>query len=229
MGVKATFFINSDNLHDDNPQVVAQNKESVVRMLTEGHTIGDHSYDHMAHNTIGDTPRNAYVGLESDILWFGQKNIDPATLTLKEAGFQENAINLVTNTMWNNIRLPFSNNWRVGKVVHDCYPCTVPASSGNNGVELAKALASEGANVFGWDMEWNMNYNINRYRYGGDAMFFRLNSRGGKLPGKIVVLTHDIAHRPGGQMDAKSELVKFFTMSLDKGYQFKTVDTYLTD
>ena len=48
--------------------------------------IGDHSYDHMAHNTIGDTPRNAYVGLDSDITWFGQKSIDPATLTLKEAG-----------------------------------------------------------------------------------------------------------------------------------------------
>ena len=82
----------------------------------------------------------------------------------------------------------------------------------SNGVELAKALFSEGANVFGWDMEWNMNYNINRfychsisliniitvnrrYRYGGNAMFHRLNAKGGKLPGKIVVLTHDIAHR----------------------------------
>ena len=115
--------------------------------------IGDHSYDHMAHNTIGDTPRNAYVGLDSDITWFGQKSIDPATLTLKEAGaaecltlniirgavtnfsssksgFKEDAINFVTNTMWNYIRLPFSNNWRVGPVSHDCYPCTLPASSG---------------------------------------------------------------------------------------------------
>ena len=32
----------------------------------------------------------------------------------------------------------------------------------SNGVELAKALAEEGASVFGWDLEWNMNYNINR-------------------------------------------------------------------
>lgn len=30
------------------------------------------------------------------------------------------------------------------------------------GVELAKALGEEGASVFGWDLEWNMNYNINR-------------------------------------------------------------------
>ena len=34
-----------------------------------------------------------------------------------------------------------------------------------------------------------------RYRYGGSAMFYRLNPKGGKLPGKMVVLTHDIAHR----------------------------------
>ena len=77
-------------------------------------------------------------------------------------------------------------------------------------------------------------------------MFYRLNSKGGKLPGKIVVLTHDIAHRcanivvwiffvyilmfrPGGDVDAKAELVKFLSMSTEKGYEFKTVDTYLTD
>ena len=45
-------------------------------------------------------------------------------------GFKEDAVNFVTNTMWNNIRLPFSNNWRVGSIKADCYPCTVPASSG---------------------------------------------------------------------------------------------------
>ena len=88
VGVRATFFINSDNLHDDDPGTVAKNKESLIRMVEEGHVIGDHSYDHMSHNTIGDTPRNAYVGLDSDITWFGQKSIDPATLTLKEAGWE---------------------------------------------------------------------------------------------------------------------------------------------
>jgi len=60
-------------------------------------------------------------------------------------------------------------------------------------------------------------------------MFYRLNSKGGKLPGKIVVLTHDIAHRPGGDLDAKAELVKFLSLATQKGYEFKTVDTFLTD
>ena len=30
-------------------------------------------------------------------------------------------------------------------------------------------------------------------------MFYRLNPKGGKLPGKMVVLTHDIAHRSVGR------------------------------
>ena len=57
VGVRATFFINSDNLHLDDPALVAENKQSLVRMVTEGHVVGDHSYDHMAHNTINDSPR----------------------------------------------------------------------------------------------------------------------------------------------------------------------------
>ena len=61
VGVRATFFINSDNLHLDDPAVVAQNKQSLVRMVTEGHVVGDHSYDHMAHNTINDSPRWNYL------------------------------------------------------------------------------------------------------------------------------------------------------------------------
>ena len=32
-------------------------KASLIRMVEEGHVIGDHSYDHMAHNTINDSPR----------------------------------------------------------------------------------------------------------------------------------------------------------------------------
>ncbi len=31
------------------------------------------------------------------------------------------------------------------------------------GVLLADALSADGALVFGWDLEWNMNYTVNRY------------------------------------------------------------------
>ena len=36
-------------------------------------------------------------------------------------------------------------------------------------------------------------------------MFYRLNPKGGKLPGKMVVLTHDIAHRSVGSQDSSQE------------------------
>jgi len=184
----------------------------------------------MVHNTITDAPRNAYKGIDDDILWFGDKNIEPVTNVMKEAGFNRDAIVKVTNDMWNYIRLPFSNNWRVGPIQASCGGCTVGGNSGRNGIILADVLKDEGAQVFGWDTEWGINYNINRYRYGGQTMFHRLSPNSGtKMKGKIVLLSHDIAHRPGGNLDAKTELVNFLGLALEKGYQFRTVDTYLQD
>lgn len=230
VGVRATFFLNGDNLLDDNPAIVEMNKNSIVRMVSEGHLLGDHSYDHMVHNTINDSPRNAYSGINDDILWFGEKNINPVTTVMQQAGFNEERVINITNTMWNYIRLPFSNNWRVGPIEASCGGCTVGKNSGRNGIILADVLKDEGALVFGWDTEWGINYNINRYKYGGETMFHRLSPNSGtKMRGKIVLLTHDIAHRAGGSLNAKEELVYFLTLAKQKGYDFRTVDTYLTD
>ena len=49
--------------------------------------------------------RNAYKGIDDDILWFGDKNIEPVTNVMKEAGFNRDEIVKVTNDMWNYIRL----------------------------------------------------------------------------------------------------------------------------
>ena len=35
--------------------------------------------------------------------------------------------------------------------------------------------------------------------------------------------------RPGGDKDAQQELIQFLTLAKEKGYEFRTVDTYLTD
>ena len=43
------------------------------------------------------------------------------------------------------------------------------------------------------------------------------------------VLANGFLSRPGGDSDAKTELVKFLTLAKEKGYEFRTVDTYLTD
>ena len=38
------------------------------------------------YNTKYFVDRNAYKGMEDDIMWFGQRSIDPVTFTIKEAG-----------------------------------------------------------------------------------------------------------------------------------------------
>ena len=46
--VPATFFINSVNL-----EIYGTKAENVlVQTIQDGHTLGDHSYDHMAHNKV---------------------------------------------------------------------------------------------------------------------------------------------------------------------------------
>lgn len=40
-----------------------------------GHLIGDHSYDHMAHNN--EDGGGVYIDAEVDFSYFGQINLDP--------------------------------------------------------------------------------------------------------------------------------------------------------
>ena len=76
-----------------------------------------------------------------------------------------------------------------------------------------------------------MNYNLPALRplYGGATMLTKVNPDGGQLPGKFVVLTHDMAYRPGGDLVAQAELELFIKLAKDKGYVFRTIDTYLSD
>ena len=39
----------------------------------------------------------------------------------------------------------------------------MPGESGLNGLKIANALEQQGAHVIGWDLEWNMNFNVNRF------------------------------------------------------------------
>ena len=42
-------------------------------------------------------------------------------------------------------------------------------------------------------------------------------------------LTGHAVFRPGGDIDGAAELEKFLNLSKEKGYAFKSIDTYLTD
>ena len=45
--MRATFFINSDNLAAVDQAEAERNKATLIRIVAEGHLLGDHSYDHM--------------------------------------------------------------------------------------------------------------------------------------------------------------------------------------
>lgn len=56
VGVPATFFINSVRMVEEDPKKPGQagrNAEALLELLDTGHhTLGDHSYDHMDHNSL---------------------------------------------------------------------------------------------------------------------------------------------------------------------------------
>jgi chitin disaccharide deacetylase len=220
--------------------------------------LADHSYDHMSHNSDG--PKNAYANVENDLRYFGRGNSDPVLHILNSVGYEQNVLDYVNYTMSYFVRLPYSNNWRVSKregrsIRHDCFACTIPANSGSNGIKITNILHEQmRAQIIGWDLEWNMNFNSNRFgrdetgrfivhstnlklcfrlRYGGDKMFVRLGTgQHTKDKGKVVVLSHDVAFRPheitGGNSDL-AELDALLEKATAAGYEFRTIDTYLDD
>lgn len=44
---------------------------------------------------------------------------------------------------------------------------------------------------------------------------------------KMVILSHDIAHRPYEIRDEQKELEEFLELSKTAGYKFDTIDNYL--
>ncbi len=237
-GVRATFFINSENFGPD-PKVPEQpelNARSLLRIVSEGHVLADHSYDHMFHNSDG--PKNAYMDVQNDLAYFGRGNSDPVLSILVSAGARDDILAYVNYTMSYFVRMPYTNNWRVTSrtgrsIKHDCFPCTIPARSGSNGIEIANILHGTGAQVIGWDLEWNMNFNSNRLRYGGEKMFLRLGTgQHAKSKGKVVLLAHDKAFRPNeiaGTKNDQLELEAFLERATQAGYTFRTIETYLED
>lgn len=147
-GVKATFFINSRNIHDPDPRVVARNVKSILTMIKDGHVLADHSYDHMYHNSK-NSPKDAYVNLEEDIKYFGIMNTYPILDMLWKADLKP-YIGPVNHTMTYYVRMPYTNNWRIGGQHRDCYHCTIPASSGQLGVAITNSLHNQVGAIAPW-------------------------------------------------------------------------------
>jgi len=224
--VPATFFINSINLDGTTiNQDVSENL--ILRTVQEGHTLADHSYDHMKHNNY-DYQQN-YKSLHNDLSYFGERNSRPV-LDILSKSTVPHAVNFVNYTMNTFARLPYTNAWRVEYIKADCPSCTVPASSGQIGIQVGDALADAGKYVFGWDQEWDTNYAINRVQHSGGDMYRKLKLDKTKSPRKLVLLMHDYAFRPSQSAEFDvAELDNFITSAKHNGYTFSTIDKYLQD
>jgi len=225
-GVKATFFINSDNMYDPKTAKAEASQKALLKVVDDGHILADHSFDHMSHNSI-DSPRNAYMNVEQDMQYFGDMNSEPV-LDLLWSNGRRDVMNYVNFTLSSLVRMPYTNNWRVPylRITHDCSGCTIPASSGQRGIDITNRLAREGKRVFGWDDEWGVEWKHNTLKYGGAAMYQRLNRHHTKSPQKVVLLMHDIAYRSPKDRD---ELRTFVRLAKDSGYIFSTLDQYESD
>jgi hypothetical protein len=87
-------------------------------------------------------------------------------------------------------------------------------------------LVEDDKNIIGWDDEWGVEWSKNSLKYGGAAMFQKLNNRHTKSPQKIVLLMHDIAFR---KPEDAEELRTFLRLAKDSGYIISTIDQYETD
>jgi len=222
----ATFFINSDNMYDPKTAKAEASQRSLLKIVDGGHVLADHSFDHMNHNS-NDSPRNAYTNVEQDMQYFGSMNAEPVMDLLWSNG-RRDSMNFVNHTLNSYVRMPYTNNWRIPsmRVHHDCSRCTIPASSGQRGIEISNRLASHGKRIIGWDDEWGVEWTQNSLKYGGAAAYQKLNRRHTKMPQKIVLLMHDIAFRTP---EASEELRTFVRLANESGYIFSTIDQYETD
>ena len=73
-----------------------------------------------------------------------------------------------------------------------------------------------------------VNYNFFfRFKMGGKEMFFRMARDQRYHKPKMVILSHDIAHRPYEKRDEQKELETFIKLAKNAGYKFDTIDNYL--
>ena len=58
-------------------------------------------------------------------------------------------IGFVNHTLSTIVRMPYTNSWRAGHKHKDCHSCTIPAQSGQIGIDISNELAKAGKMVIG--------------------------------------------------------------------------------
>jgi hypothetical protein len=87
--------------------------------------------------------------------------------------------------------------------------------------------------IFGWDLEFFYDFNTMLYKQDAIqmAMYLPVAGMSAKMNQKIVLLTHPHLHDTHSQYGIENLKVfnEFLDIALDLGYEFRTLDTYITD
>ena len=134
--IRATFFVNMNPRQNRTGWSTDEGDTSLIRILTDGHVLADHSFDHMKHNTQV-SGRGAYYNVDNDTTYFGAMNFVPVEQLMIENGFSSDEVAQVADTFFHFVRQPFTDNWRVAGVGRsDCLGCTNPPRSGVMGAKV---------------------------------------------------------------------------------------------
>ena len=165
--IKATFFINAIHLEGRGGENEDRAEEALRRIVAEGHVLGNHSHDHMAHNRptgmYSMTASQAYADVETDLRYFFPANIKRINVALGPQSSRPN------NQISRLARLPFSNVWMLPRLTEVCGWCDIdngpfwhPDARANAKREVSAAAGQLAALLFkrykvisyGWDIQW---------------------------------------------------------------------------
>ena len=107
-----------------------------------------------------------------------------STMTAFLARYAERIVSYLKYVMTNFKRIDFH--------IHVLDINQVPASSGSNGIKMSNILEASGKSVIGWDVEWPVNWNTNRLKTGGTAMYGTMNSRHTKVNVSAITIRKTI-------------------------------------
>jgi peptidoglycan/xylan/chitin deacetylase (PgdA/CDA1 family) len=234
--IKATFFIYAESF---TPKWAREERKNLLKRIhEEGHDLGDHSSNHMKHNSNG-SPYGAYTNVKVDAGYFGPANTGEVAKAFLEFGYDAAKSEEIASRMGKMARMPYTNNWRVtlpdGSIINrNCVHCTAPKESGQIGVKVADMLAAQGVSVYGWDEEWKPDWSLNRLAGSVNARTMLADLHDGTLtamPGKIIVLSHDAHFNAANEGDLQygEMLSEFIKMAKEAGYQFRTMSQYPAD
>jgi len=239
------------------PEDIDYGKDMVLRALLEGqfskgtsssqlisgHTIGDHSYDHMEHTTYVDGeyvlggPR--YVDAEEDASYFGEISFAPIRDVMESNGFSQADINDREDFFFTWARMPFTNNWRVeGVARQDCVTCSQAQTTESAVVSMEVSdivHENAGTNMMGWDTDFDTDFAARRYTINAIQLFMRLLALpNAKQKNKVVLLDHcqlhDMTPEESQYGEENLETFKeFIRLAQNAGFEFRNVATYLTD